>query len=103
MKKDVNVMIKIDGKIDEPEWQDITSYDPYKVTKPETLADTSYESNLRFFYTANGFYISMDMKQPKDTLVKRFKPRDDWQTQSDKTGFSIDTSGENFFIILIVL
>jgi hypothetical protein len=93
-KKDVNVKIKIDGKIDEPEWQDITSYDPYKVTKPDTLADTSYESNLRFFYTANGFYISMDMKQPKDTLVKRFKPRDDWQTQSDKTGFSIDTSGE---------
>jgi len=93
-KKDVNVKIKIDGKIDDAEWQDVTFYDPYMVTKPDTLAKPSYKSKLRFFYTANGFYISMDMEQPKNTLVKRFKPRDDWQTKSDKTGFSIDTSGD---------
>ena len=36
----------------------------------------------------------MYMEQPKETLVKRFKSRDDWQTKSDKTGFSLDTSGE---------
>ncbi|MEC9415750.1 MAG: DUF5916 domain-containing protein [Pseudomonadota bacterium] len=93
-KKDVSVKIKIDGKIDDAEWQDVTFYDPYMVTKPDTLAKPSYKSKLRFFYTANGFYISMDMEQPKNTLVKRFKPRDDWQTKSDKTGFSIDTSGD---------
>ena len=93
-RAEADVNIKIDGKIDEQEWQSLTVYDPYKVTEPDTLSDTTYETKTRFFYTSSGFYFSMEMEQPKNTLVKRFKVRDDWQTQSDKVGFSIDTSGD---------
>ena len=93
-KKPLDIDIKIDGKIDEALWDDIAAYGSFRVIKPDTLETTPYKTLLKFFYTADGFYISMDMEQPKDTLVKRFKSRDDWQTKSDKTGFSIDTSGE---------
>ena len=93
-RAEADVNIKIDGKIDEQEWQSLTVYDPYKVTEPDTLSETTYETKTRFFYTSSGFYFSMEMEQPKNTLVKRFKVRDDWQTQSDKVGFSLDTSGD---------
>ena len=93
-RAEADVNIKIDGKIDEQEWKSLTVYNPYKVTKPDTLSETTYETKTRFFYTSSGFYFSMEMEQPKNTLVKRFKVRDDWQTQSDKVGFSLDTSGD---------
>jgi hypothetical protein len=92
--KPLDIDIKIDGKIDDAVWDDIDSYGSFKVTRPDTLVKTTYETDVKIFYTADGFYISMDMEQPKETLVKRFKSRDDWQTKSDKTGFSIDTSGD---------
>ena len=91
---DLNTIIKIDGKIDETTWDNITPYERLKVTKPDTLKDPIYKSIVRFFYTVDGFYFSMDMEQPNNTLVKRFTNRDDWATKSDKVSISIDTSGE---------
>ena len=93
-KEEKDIKIKIDGKIDEQAWRNITAYDPYKVTLPDTLNETTYETKARFFYTSDGFYFSMEMEQPKNTLVKRFKSRDDYHTQSDKVGFAMDTSGD---------
>ena len=93
-KEEKDIEIKIDGKIDEQAWKNLTAYDPYKVTVPSTLSETTYETKTRFFYTSDGFYLSMEMEQPKNSLVKRFKSRDDYQTQSDRVGFSLDTSGD---------
>ncbi len=93
-QRDLDVEIKIDGKIDEAAWQDITSFERMKVSKPDTLKDPIYKSIVRFFYTVDGFYFSVEMEQPKNTLVKRFTNRDDWRTKSDKVSVSIDTSGE---------
>ena len=89
-----DVDIKIDGKIDEAAWKELNIYDPYKVTNPDTLEETKYETKTRFFYTSEGLYLSMEMEQPRDTHVKRYLSRDDWQTKSDKVGLTIDTSGE---------
>ena len=92
MSNDVD--IKIDGKIDENVWKELGVYDPYKVTNPDTLEETIYETKTRFFYTAEGLYFSLEMEQPKHTHVKRYLSRDDWQTKSDKVGLTIDTSGD---------
>ncbi|MDG2107809.1 MAG: hypothetical protein P8J74_04055, partial [Woeseiaceae bacterium] len=93
-KEEKNIEMKIDGKIDEEAWKNLTAYDPYKVTVPSTLSETTYETKTRFFYTSDGFYFSMEMEQPKNSLVKRFKSRDDFETKSDRVGFSLDTSGD---------
>lgn len=92
-KEEKNIKIKIDGKLDEKVWKSLTAYDPYKVTEPDTLKKPLYETKTRFFYTSDGFYFSMEMEQPKSTLVRRFKSRDDFDTKSDRVGFSLDTSG----------
>ena len=89
-----DVDIKIDGKIDEIAWKELNIYDPYKVTNPDTLEETKYETKTRFFYTSEGLYVSMEMEQPRNTHVKRYLSRDDWQTKSDKVGLTIDTSGD---------
>ena len=81
---DLNTIIKIDGKIDETTWDNITPYERLKVTKPDTLKDPIYKSIVRFFYTVDGFYFSMDMEQPNNTLVKRFTNRDDGQLNLTK-------------------
>ena len=47
MSNDVD--IKIDGKIDENVWKEPVVYDPYKVTNPDTLKETIYETKTRFF------------------------------------------------------
>ena len=93
-KMPVDIDINIDGKLNEIVWDNLTVHDSYLVTKPDSLAKPKFQTKTRFFYTVDGFYISMDMEQPLESLIKRFKSRDDWQTQSDKTGFSLDTSGE---------
>lgn len=93
-QRNINTAIIIDGKIDEAVWTSITPYERLKVTQPDTLKDPIYKSVVKFFYTVDGFYFSIDMEQPKDTLVKRFTNRDDWATKSDKVSISIDTSGE---------
>ena len=89
-----DVDIKIDGKIDEIAWKELNIYDPYKVTNPDTLEETKYETKTRIFYTSEGLYVSMEMEQPRNTHVKRYLSRDDWQTKSDKVGLTIDTSGD---------
>jgi hypothetical protein len=43
-RAEADVNIKIDGKIDEQEWKSLTVYNPYKVTKPDTLSETAYET-----------------------------------------------------------
>lgn len=93
-QRDINIEIKIDGKIDEVAWRDITPFERMKVSQPDTFEDPIYKSVVRFFYTVDGLYFSIDMEQPKNTLVKRFTNRDDWRTQSDKVSISLDTSGE---------
>ena len=65
-QRDLDVEIKIDGKIDEAAWQDITSFERMKVSKPDTLKDPIYKSIVRFFYTVDGFYFSVEMEQPKN-------------------------------------
>jgi len=55
--KPLDVDIKIDGKIDDAVWNDLVSYGAFKVTRPDTLGKTIYKTDVKIFYTADGFYI----------------------------------------------
>ena len=89
-----DLRIEIDGHIDEQIWQQIQPIDKMKVTKPDTLADVPYKTNMRVFYTERGIYVSFDMEQPQDTIIERFVARDEFHVSRDRIDFTLDTSGD---------
>ena len=86
--------IKIDGRLDEPQWGMVPSFDNLKVVEPDTLVNGRYATDIRMFYTERGLYVSFDMEQPRDTIVKRFSTRDAGRLNRDNVSFTLDTSGE---------
>ena len=89
--------ITIDGRIDEPAWQDVPALNNMKVVEPDTLGDPTYRTDVRMFYTERGFYISYDMEQPRQTIVERYTARDDRDVSRDYVSFSLDTSGSGLY------
>ena len=88
--------IKLDGYIDEAVWNDLPIIDSMRVINPDTLAETPYETHIRFFYTEEGIYVGAINFQPSDTLIARMTTRD---TQLDRDGFvvGVDASGEGLY------
>ena len=88
--------ITIDGFIDEDVWKDLPVIDGMKVIDPDTLADTPYETHVRFFYTERGIYLSAMNFQPQETLMARMTSRD---VKLERDGFvvAIDASGEGLY------
>ncbi len=86
--------IKIDGHLNEAIWQGIQPVGQMKVTKPDTLADVPYATDIRIFYTERGLYVSFDLEQPEDTIVERFVARDEFNVSRDRIDFTLDTSGD---------
>ena len=90
---DNEINISIDGKIDEAAWQDLKIHSNFLVTKPDTMQPSRHRTDVRIFYTEKGLYISMDMEQPENSLLRRYTARDDWHTKRDQVSIAIDTSG----------
>jgi hypothetical protein len=85
--------IVIDGRLDEAPWQSVTVHRSLRVVQPDTLAAPSHETRIRLFYTERGIYVSFDMDQPADTLIRRFTLRDGRDESRDFVSFTLDTSG----------
>lgn len=85
--------IKIDGRLDETAWQHAMAIRQLKVTEPDTLVAPAYDTEVRLFYTERGVYVSFDMEQPADTLVRRLSSRDNRDVKRDYVSFTLDTSG----------
>lgn len=92
--------ITLDGRLDEPLWQQLPVIDGMRVITPDTLAETAYRTETRIFYTENGIYVGVMNHQPDDSFVARMTPRD---TRLDRDGFniSIDASGEGRYGYMI--
>jgi len=85
--------ITIDGRLNEVAWQEARVHTDLKVIEPDTLADPQYRTAIRFFYTERGLYVSFDMEQPADTLLRRYSSRDNFRTRRDSVSLTLDTSG----------
>ena len=101
---EADVDIVVDGKIDESLWQTLPYYDNMLVSIPALVTPAEYATQIRIFATEKGLYVSSDMEQPPDSLVKRYSRRDDFINR-DTFGVTIDASGEAlvaywFFIAL---
>ena len=90
------VDIAIDGKLEEPVWQEISGYDNMVVIEPETLVQTRFRTVARFLYTDRGLYIGVWNEQPPETLISRLSSRDE-DISRDGWGITLDTSGEGLY------
>lgn len=88
--------IQLDGFLNEAVWQELPYIDGMRVIDPDTLAETPYETHVRFFYTERGIYVGVMNYQPADSLVARMTSRD---TRLDRDGFvlGLDPSGEGLY------
>ncbi len=85
--------VKIDGKLEETAWHHAMAVRQLKVTEPDTLVTPRYDTEVRLFYTERGVYVSFDMEQPQETLVRRLSSRDNRDVERDYVSFTLDTSG----------
>ena len=90
------VAVRLDGRLDEGVWEQVPGYDNMLVMDPDTLADTRYKTDARFFYTDEGLYIGVYMQQPRETLIARLSSRDEFINR-DSIGITLDTSGEGLY------
>lgn len=85
--------IKIDGHLDEAVWQSIPAVDEFIGVEPDTGEPGQYSTRLRIAYNESGLFVSGEMDQPVETLVKRLTGRD-VRDNRDSLSVTIDTSGE---------
>ncbi|HIE85803.1 MAG TPA: hypothetical protein EYP91_02930 [Gammaproteobacteria bacterium] len=88
--------ITIDGKLDEPVWNDLPAHSQAVTLQPETLAEPTYPTHTKFFYTERGLYIGVFSEQPNDTLIARLTSRDRFISR-DSISVTIDPSGEGLY------
>jgi hypothetical protein len=91
---DAQAEIVIDGHLREGAWKTAPLFEQLRVIEPDTLAIPPYKTEVRMVYTDRGLYVSFDLEQPAETIVKRFTLRDDFDVQRDNVSFTLDTSGE---------
>lgn len=88
--------IKIDGRLDEPVWQQVSGYDGMLVIDPDTLVEPRYETVAHYLYTEHGLYVGVELEQPSETLVARLSSRDTFINR-DEWGITLDTSGQGLY------
>ncbi|TFH72371.1 hypothetical protein E3V39_12380 [Gammaproteobacteria bacterium LSUCC0112] len=88
-----NADMRVDGILDEAVWQTLDTLGELRVTDPDTLEPSSFPTQTRLFYTADGLYIGVNALQPAGTHLARLSSRDADINRDGITVF-LDTSGD---------
>lgn len=88
------INMTIDGNLNESVWSEFNGVDDFRVVDPDTLETPRHETVVKMFYTEAGLYAAFEMKQPPETLVRRYSGRDQGRINRDNVGVTLDTSGE---------
>ena len=88
--------IVVDGKVDEPEWQQARVYQDFKVTEPYRLSApaTGSATKARLLSTPDGIAVAFELEQ--SGAFARVKPRleRDQDRAADRVNLSIDFDGD---------
>ena len=95
--------VDIDGNVTESVWGRIAPINQMRVIEPDTLDGVPFDTDTRLFYTEKGLYVSFDMEQPVDTIVRRISTRDNVDLNRDNVLVMLDTSGEGLFGYFMML
>ncbi|MBB5016047.1 DUF5916 domain-containing protein [Rehaibacterium terrae] len=82
--------IRVDGRLDEPEWAQALVFTDFRVTQPYTLTEPSHRTEARLLSTPEGISVAIVNEHPPG--VPRLKPRTerDQRRPSDRVNFIID-------------
>ncbi len=91
--KVATVDIRVDGKLDEPVWNQLPVLEGLQVVEPDTLQPAQHTTQLQLFYDNRGMTIGIRAEQPAETLLARLSSRDK-EINRDGVIVYLDTSGE---------
>ena len=91
-----DVDIKIDGVVDEPDWNNATTITEFRLVNGDIDDDKliPYQTDTRVFYDDRALYVAFQMEQPKSTYVKIHSPSDGGSLRRDFVTIALDASGE---------
>ena len=99
---DSDTAIVIDGRVDEPVWQQVPHYDNMLNYVPGTGEPAEYSTELRLLATDRGLFVGAVLYQPPDTLVARMSKRDSF-IDRDSFGITVDTTGQGLFAYWFII
>ena len=99
--KRTDIPPKIDGKLDDPIWDNNAEKFIFSQFEPDNGADASYESQVQVFYDDKALYILARFFDPEPENIQReLGLRDDGDRNTDLFGVLLDTynKGQNGFV-----
>lgn len=88
--------LDLDGRLDEPVWEQVPVIDDMRIINPDTLEPAPLSTRVRIFYDDDGIYVGAFNEQEPETLVARLSARDQGVPR-DAFVVSLDASGDGLF------
>ncbi|MCG6116648.1 MAG: DUF5916 domain-containing protein [Aquimonas sp.] len=89
-----SAVIRLDGRLDEPEWAQAQTIEDFRVVSPLTRATPPVRTELRVLALPEGLYIGVRAEQPAQFARTRHPTRRDAQARADRINLIIDFEGE---------
>ena len=86
--------IKVDGILDEPEWENTFSINEFYQTSPFNLKKSKDETVAYIFSNKDGIYVGFINKQTNASMLSKKTLRDEMTSLSDKNSVNIDFDGD---------
>jgi hypothetical protein len=88
---DSSAAIAVDGRIDEPEWQEAALCADWRRTEPFALDEPRYRNDVRILATPEGLAAAFTVDQPPtEPRIKPTTPRDAERITGDSVGLMVD-------------
>jgi hypothetical protein len=88
-----NAEIRLDGRLDEPEWQSAHALGELVVVDPETRAAAPQPTTVRFLATPEGLAVGIEAFGPRETRTYGRSPRDAPIMDADPIRIAVDFDG----------
>lgn len=86
--------IRIDGRLDEPEWADAQVFTDFRVTQPYTLGVPRHPTEVRLLGTPQGIVVGFRCVQPASTPRQKEQTPRDADNSGDRVNVFIDLDAD---------
>jgi len=86
--------MKIDGVLDEAEWDEADSISEFYIVSPYTLEPAKNKTEVKIFTNEEGVYVGFINPQKPSTMGQYKHVRDEWNTKTDRNAFVVDFDGD---------
>ena len=94
MAAPVQAALKIDGRVDEPEWASAQHITDFKLVQPLSGADSPYPTEAWVLATPEGLAIAFRNTQPASVPRTRQRTQRDEDAQVDRVNLMVDFDGD---------